>query len=188
MHGERAGMHRGCDHQSARKLRAPVRLDDCLVPGYPLGDKPEGEVSALSPIPDGDAEALEFVKDIHRAALHLFGAVKLILTAREGEDDGQKACRRACTHHIERGRPVREIAAAAAYRHPVALLYHFDAERRKAGKQRARILCKRPKSEMHPSAGKRRQQKGAVQDTLGSGDIRLHIVRDKLVYEQIIHG
>ena len=83
MHGERAGMHRGCDHQSARKLRAPVRLDDGLVPGYPLGDKPEGEVSALSPIPDGDAEALEFVKNIHRAALHLFGAVKLIFPTSE---------------------------------------------------------------------------------------------------------
>ena len=145
-------------------------------------------MSALSPIPDGDAEALEFVKDIHRAPLHLIGAVKLIFTAREGEYDGQEACRRACAHHVERGRPVRKVAAASAYRHPVALLYHFDAERRKAGKQRACILCKRPKSEMHPSAGKRRQQKGAVQDTLGSGDIRLHIVRDKLVYEQIIHG
>ena len=167
------------DEEPARKLRALIGIDDRLIGRNTFGNKAEGEVPALFGVFDRHAEPFKFKKDIHRAALHLIGAFKAIISPRKREDDGQKTRRRTCAHHVEGGVLFGKLPAASFDRDAVLFPPHLNAERLKAGKQGARIFRKGTARQMHVAFRKRGKQQCAVEDTLRSGHIRFHVVRVK---------
>ena len=162
----------GGEQNPACVLRAQVGIDGQLFGGQPVGAHTEGEMPSFSEIIDVNARAFKYGKYVHRAFFHLRRRGQRVFSADEGERNRQKTRGSSCGLNIDIGCTVGKFPAATVYDNAVLSLSRLYAKCAQAGEKRARIVGICAAGERYLPVRQGGEDKRAVEDALGGGDIR----------------